>query len=425
MDLIKFYGNYIKSLVVHDKPEAARKLIELGLSLEEQRTKFFPYKEAPESLKFLNQISIKFMLEPLRNSHNYAWVNLFAPTEILHVLDIHPMVIEAFSSFSSGINCEDAFIDYAEKAGISETLCGYHKAFIGAVLSKVLPKPKFALTSTMICDANVNTFRYVSNIYKMPCLILDIPYEYSLEAEDYVVQQLKEAVKSIEDCTNKVLDEDKLKEVLSRENSTKEYMQKYLSSLKYRHLPSTLTLQLFMLFTSHTFMGRKETLKFYRLLAEDMEKCQRKTGIRILWVHVIPYYNEPLKKYFDFNENYQFITYDIPFDNMEYMDFNHPYEALAKKMINNKLNGRYERKLEFIMDMVDKLKPDGVINFSHWGCRQSSGGVMLLKDAMKSRNIPFLSIDGDGVDKRSSQTGQIRTRLEAFFEMIDKSKVIL
>ncbi|MCS4454592.1 2-hydroxyacyl-CoA dehydratase family protein [Clostridium botulinum] len=31
-------------------------------------------------------------------------------------------------------------------------------------------------------------------------------------------------------------------------------------------------------------------------------------------------------------------------------------------------------------------------------------------------NIPYLSIDGDGVDRRNSQDGQLRTRLEAFLK---------
>jgi hypothetical protein len=35
MDLIKTYGNYIKNFVLNEKPEAARKLINLGISLED------------------------------------------------------------------------------------------------------------------------------------------------------------------------------------------------------------------------------------------------------------------------------------------------------------------------------------------------------------------------------------------------------
>ena len=33
--------------------------------------------------------------------------------------------------------------------------------------------------------------------------------------------------------------------------------------------------------------------------------------------------------------------------------------------------------------------------------------------------IPMLILDGDGIDRRNSHDGQIRTRLEAFLEMLE------
>ena len=69
--------------------------------------------------------------------------------------------------------------------------------------------------------------------------------------------------------------------------------------------------------------------------------------------------------------------------------------------------------------LVDELKPDAIIHFCHWGCKQASGGSILLKEKMKEKNIPMLILDGDGIDKRNSHDGQIKTRLEAFLELIE------
>ena len=52
------------------------------------------------------------------------------------------------------------------------------------------------------------------------------------------------------------------------------------------------------------------------------------------------------------------------------------------------------------------------------GAKQASGGSPILKEAMRKRGIPMLILDGDGIDKRNSHDGQIKTRLEAFLEMI-------
>ena len=72
--------------------------------------------------------------------------------------------------------------------------------------------------------------------------------------------------------------------------------------------------------------------------------------------------------------------------------------------------------------LCDRLHPDAVIYFCHWGCKQASGGSILLKEKMQEKQIPTLILDGDGIDKRNSHDGQIKTRLEAFLEMLDEKK---
>ncbi len=98
---------------------------------------------------------------------------------------------------------------------IPETLCSYHKTFIGAVESKLLPKPRFAVTTTMACDANINTFRHISNCLDIELYIIDIPYEYSKDGEEYVASQLYEMVEMIQDIMNVKLDENKIKKSTS------------------------------------------------------------------------------------------------------------------------------------------------------------------------------------------------------------------
>ena len=69
--------------------------------------------------------------------------------------------------------------------------------------------------------------------------------------------------------------------------------------------------------------------------------------------------------------------------------------------------------------LADTLHPDAVIQFCHWGCKQSSGGSLLLKEKLNEMDIPMLILDGDGIDRRNSHDGQIKTRLEAFLEMLE------
>ena len=73
-----------------------------------------------------------------------------------------------------------------------------------------------------------------------------------------------------------------------------------------------------------------------------------------------------------------------------------------------------------VASLAERLTPDAVIQFCHWGCKQSSGCSLLLKEKLQEMGIPMLILDGDGIDRRNSHDGQIRTRLEAFLEMIEE-----
>ena len=43
-----------------------------------------------------------------------------------------------------------------------------------------------------------------------------------------------------------------------------------------------------------------------------------------------------------------------------------------------------------------------------------------MKAALRDEGIPLLILDGDALDRRNSHDGQLKTRLEAFFELLDK-----
>lgn len=417
MDLVESYGKYIKKNI--HNPSKVLKLLKIGFSLEKFLVSKFKNKNISHSLNYLNELCLDFILKPLKIPQNSAFVTIFSPVEILHAFNINPFLIEGFSSFLSGTRCEDIFIDYAEKCGISDTLCSYHKAFIGSVEAGVVPKTKFALTSSMICDGNLNTVRYVSDKYDIPYYYMDIPYEYSEDTERYVVGQLHELVEFIQDVTKRMFSEEKFMKVIKVENDTKVYMRKFYRSLMRKYYPNTLTLEMYRLFASHLGIGRREILDFYRMQSEDIEKYPDFRGKRILWSHIMPFYSETFKNFLNLNPDYQLLACDYNFDNMDEMDYKHPYEAVAKKFLQNRLNGPFNRKIGNIVKMAEDFHTDGVINLCSFGCKECSGGTMLLKKALKQKNIPYLSIDGDGVDRRNAHEGQIKTRVEAFKEILD------
>ncbi len=417
MDLVKTYGGFVRKAAA-DHPKLAYRLINIGLIYETLRSKYLADKELPNAYKYLNTYAVNCIRQGLKHPRKTAWVNLFAPVELIQSFGLNPLSIEALSSFLSGFTCEDFFIDQAQQQGIAPTLCSYHKGFIGGVDSGVIPPAAFAATTSIICDGNVNTFRHVAERHHVPCYMLDIPEHDSEEAVAYVAEQLVEMQGMMEDLFHKKADMEELRRILERENQSKAYMEEFLSLCKDRYYPSTLTINMYMLFATHLNIGSPAMLTFFRQMRDEVAAAPEFHGKKLLWVHLFPYYQETLQKYLNLSKEYQILTTEMNFDYREKLDTSKPFDALAKKMIGNVYNGPYGQKASLVRELAEELCVDGVINFCHWGCKQSDGGALLLKEEMAKLGMPLLILDGDGVDRRNSSDGQIRTRLEAFLEVI-------
>lgn len=204
-------------------------------------------KNNAESISEAEYARRKNTLHALEYPESTVWCNLFAPVEIFQCFGLSALSMECLSSFLSGFTCEDYFIDRAESRGIASTLCSYHKDFIGAVDSGIILPARLGVTTSMICDGNINTFRYVSRHTDLDTYVIDVPDSCSPEAVEYVTMQLKELIQKLEALTGKRLSMDDLSETLARENQSKAYYKEFLKLQAERYYPSTLTLQMYML----------------------------------------------------------------------------------------------------------------------------------------------------------------------------------
>ena len=421
MNVAKTYGGAVRGLIPK-KPEAAGALIRAGLHLESFRCAHFAEKRMPKAYRFLNSKAVGVVGDALDHPESYAWTNIFAPTELMQTFGLTCVSMECLASYLSGFWLEDYFIDLAEDEGIASTLCSYHKNFIGAVESGILPKPVLGVTTSMVCDGNINTFRYLKQRFGVDDFVLDIPHEWSPEAERYVVEQLRSLIRLLEEKTGKRYDEDALRETIRRENESKQYFREALKKRVDHDYPNTLTLTLFLLLATHLNIGSQWALDFFKMLNEEIDHYPPARGKRLLWVHLTPYSQETLQSYLNYNERYAIVCDDFNLDYTEQMDETHPLEALARKMICNIYNGGFERKAEACAAFAKEYRCDAVVEFCHWGCKQSAGGAMLLKKKMREIGLPMLVLDGDALDRRNNHDGQIRTRFEAFLEVLDRGK---
>jgi len=427
MNLEEFYKNSIRERV--DDPKKALALIRLGLSLYSKGIALIPDKKLNKSLQYLREITVDLFYRPIKNPENAALVNLFTPMEILHSFGIYPLFGESFSSCLRSADLEDQYMDIAENKGATETMCGYHRALLGAAQTGLLPKFKFVATTSMVCDNNINTCREIANKYGLPFQVIDVPYTESNEAIDYVVGQLKELIALAGEVMDRKFEIDNLKRIIKLENDNIELMNKFNDELSTKFFPNSLGLEMSKLVTSYVFMGTREANNFYRQALEDIRSSEPRHNVgglrrgnrkKIMWINILPSSHPVLDEYFSLSDKYQLIGTDFNLYSREKLDTEKPLEAIAKKMIRCVYNGAAEKKVKAVSGLIDKFKPDAMIHFNHWGCKQANALVGLIRDVAINKKMPFLSIDGDAIDQRNSHQGQTRTRVGAFLEILEK-----
>lgn len=412
------YIDYVKESTMENPGESWGKIL-MGFRANKLRTKLLPKKGMAKGYQKLEAMMMSLVSDSLAKEDSYVWGNIFAPCEIIRCFELNTLSIECLACYLSGYHLEDYFIDYAQNTGIAPTLCSYHKTFVGAIDSGAVPVPRYAVTTSLSCDGNLNTFRYLEKKKGVPFSFLDIPYGDDEASVDYLAGQLREFAGELEKRFGVPFEEERLRESLEIENETRRELARFLKLQSQHWYPGELISHLYLMMGMHLLVGTREFLHLIRFMVQDIQTYPRFTGKKILWVHLLPFYQETLNKYFNANQDYQVIASDTAIDFMEELDVSRPFHALAKKIIHNLYNGSYSHKAQMVASLAKELQPDAVIQFCHWGCKQSSGGSLLLKEQLQELEIPMLILDGDGIDKRNSHDGQIKTRLEAFLEMLE------
>ena len=270
MNIVKEYGKYIEKTAEKDPAHALRQIL-FGLRLEQYKLDHHPDPKLPSALQGLNREATRCVRSTLAHPETTAWTNIFAPVELLMSFGLQAMSMECIASYLSGFLMENYFIDRAQDAGIAETLCSYHKNFIGAASTGLLPRPLSAVTTSLACDGNVSTFRYLRDTGRIDdFFLLDIPYEDSPAAEDYVTEQLRQYVAVLEEKTGKPYDEERLRQQIRRENLSHRHYLSFLQKRMTHAYPSTPGMVLFLLLASHLYIGSEWVLKFFEHMGSKL-----------------------------------------------------------------------------------------------------------------------------------------------------------
>lgn len=422
MDIVKTFGRMVADLS-EEHPDQARKLLLAGWRAQRFMLGTRPDKRLPPSRQTIARVTMEKMIDALAHPDNSAAVSLFAPSELIDAAGITPFSVETLSAFITGTRCEQAFLRQADDLGMPDTLCSYHRTFLGALSSGLVAPPRFALYTNVACDGNLITFPCLHDRFNVPSWCIDVPYDKTDEAVRYVEGQIREARTFVEDIIGRRIADEALCTRTARSARTARSYVRMLKKVAQRRLPSDMTSEMYAVFASHVLLGSEESFAFARMLERESQQALPSNAKRLVWLHLIPNMQKPVVDALSFNDRAFVTACDLAADALLIdVDPSKPFEAMARRMVHSAFNGSVQARVERALDLARMTNADGAVLFAQWGCTATLGAAPLIKRALEDAGLPCLVLDGDGCDPANTSDGQASTRLEAFLEMLESAR---
>lgn len=375
----------------------------------------------------------RLLMESFREGSSVVWKSTFVPSEIIYALEAIPLYIESFSAVASAVDICPPMLDASEKCGYSRDSCTFLRAVLGASHKDILPRPDALVSTSYYCDGDPKIFDIFAEEYQKPHFYLHVPYAVEAEwAVEVLAEQLEELTLELAKVIGKPYHKERLSETIHNSNEARKYLLR-ANELR-RHIPSpVLGCEAIDYIAAITQLwGSPELVRTSRLLCEELEERIEK-GIaavqgerfRILWCHLRPYYNDEVFNYLEGHHKAVVAFESVNLITWREMDPEKPFRSLAEKLLANPAIGPYERMMREVIGMVKDYHIDGVIWMSPWGCRHFNSMAQLVKDGLRKEvDVPFYILDLECIDKRNYSKEQVRTRLDAFIELLEGNKEI-
>lgn len=354
-----------------------------------------------------------------------VWTSAFFPVEIVWGLGLCPFSPEVAAAFITSLGFADQALSQADQKGYSRDLCSFHRCIAGAAADGYLPPPAALVASTHLCDGAPLLFQNLAEHYKVPYLVLDVPYESTPEAEKYVAHQLAQIWNTLAEITDRRPDIGSLARAVDYSNQFRNHLEA-VNTLRCR-IPAPIqgSEMLNYLYLFFAGQGHKEAAAVFACLERELESAvdsENRERFRLLWLHLKPYHKGELMHFLEKEAGCS-----IAFEEMSHvywppLDPVDPFPSLARKVLSHFAYKPLEWRIAVVDALARKYQVDGIVHFSHWGCRQSCGGSLILRDALQEKGWPVLLLDGDCLDQRNEAPGAVLTRAQAFLEVLEGRK---
>ncbi len=371
----------------------------------------------PNLAQFSFQVTIHTIHTLYGRQRKVAWASLFFPSEFLHAASFAPFYPEIATGLVAALGFASLPLETAERSWFSQDLCSYHRGSVGMSLLELFPKPDALFATSTICQGTVGFFETLQEIWKAPLFLVDVPKEGGERAKAYVASQFASIAQRLEEDWGVRFT---FEEPFTLSNRTREILAE-VARLRQRKdrmlLPPTKNLDYLPYY--YQFLGDPVALSFSEKLKAELLKPSKTLPHRLLWLHLKPFYPGRLAQTLEelgLGVVFEEFTEVFPGE----LKASSPFASLAEKVLwADEVFASTSGRIKRILNAMQTYDAEGAIQYTQWGCRQSQGMSTLLRKALLKAGYPVLLLDGDHVDTRHGGEAQVRTRLEAFREMLE------
>ena len=383
-----------------------------------------------EATKLRSALIGKLFRKAYQKDSVVAWRSSFVPCEILFALDIIPFPPESVISMFANSHLTDDILKTAEDNNHSRDVCSFLRGTIGSVINDYMPIPDFLISTSLYCHGSAQVFYSLSKKYNRPFYYIDVPSDSNRPyAVDYVAKQIEDIMKKMAKGCNREFSVSKLKQAIEYSNQARNYYAKANELRKTKPTPMLGGEAIdYAIMLAHTF-GCKEMVdickKLYEELKERVDKGIGSLGEerhRILWRQLRPYYSNVIFEYLEMNHKAAVVFEEVNYMYWTEMNPEEPFRSMARRLLSNPPTDFSNKWLAYTISLVENYNIDGIIEFAHWGCRYLSANTQIVKEALQTKKVPILVIDGDCIDRRDYSDAQIKTRIDAFMEILSRKK---
>jgi len=304
---------------------------------------------------------------------------------------------------------------------LSPTTCPYSRATIGFLIEKhdLYSKIDFLLTGPF-CNGVQNIGNY-SEYYEIKTIPFIVPYSKTQQSFEFYINELNRLKLKLEEISSNKINESYLKDIINKYNKIRSLFREIN---KYRQInPSKITgTELYYLIHQFFICGPDfviEKLQDFRNNINYREEILTNKRVFLTGSGIClgDNFYEFIEKECgglvvgeDMWSGYDFYRTDVEISDNLIIN-------LAKKYFLDCINGRMvpDPRIKYIFKFYKESNANGIIYHILKYCDSYSGLKNEFKMSILNKNIPILEIERDYAELNK---GQLKTRIEAFLEMI-------